>query len=286
LNISRLLDFRVIRIAPFIRNSRVRLSVYAICCVALSACTIDHQLVFSAADQSAIASDANFANLAHAYYQGTTTDGHPMEPKQARNAIIRQLMLLDDLSFQRFALKLYNGRAVTDTVTEIVTTSLTAAATGLTPGTATRVLSGLATGISSSKLSVDKNLFLQQTTPTLVAKMEAQRKIVDANIQQFLKQPIDIYPLEEGLRDFVRYYRAGTLSAAALALSSGAELDRDAANATLQQTKLTNYGTSGPLQEARPSTRSFPSTKNSWMPRVSGLKRPSRPKDPSVTSLN
>lgn len=158
---------------------------------------------------------------------------------QARNQIIRRLLLLDDEYFQTYSNRLSRGRALADTASDIVNTSLTTAATAVNPAATAKVLTGIAAGLQASKLSVDKNIFLQQTAPALIAKMEAQRTEIDAHIQQFLMKSVDVYPLEEGMRDFIKYYRAGTLSAAALSISADAESQRNNANETLQTTKTT-----------------------------------------------
>src|SRR4029077_10093121 len=59
----------------------------------------------------------------------------------------------------------------------------------------------------------------------------------DAHIQQFLLKRVEVYPLEEGMRDFMKYYKAGTLSSAALSITAEAESQKINATETLQTTK-------------------------------------------------
>jgi hypothetical protein len=202
-------------------------------CGALGGCAIEPQFAFNSANQDAIFGASSFRDLADVYYRRV-----PGDPMEARNAIIRRLMLLDDEYFQKYCASFYSGRALADTATDVILSSLTAAATGLTPGTATRVLTGIATAVTATKISVDKNFFLQQSAPAIIAKMEAQRVIVDTYIQQFLQKDVSQYPLEEGLRDFIKYYKAGTLASGVSALAANAVVEREGATQALQQMKL------------------------------------------------
>lgn len=163
------------------------------------------------------------------------------DPAGARNAILHKLLLMDDVYFLRYTLTLYNGRAYADATSEIINTSLTLAATAVAPAQAAKVLTGIAAGLSAAKISIDKNIFLQQATPALIAKMEAQRAEVRTDMVRLMEQPVAVYSLEDGLSDFVRYFRAGTLSAAAQSLTANAEQEHTLANQSLQQAKIGRY---------------------------------------------
>jgi hypothetical protein len=205
-----------------------RWAATVVCSGSLGSCTIDHQFVFANGAPNSLQSNPSFDTLLSDYQAGS---------RLARNQIIRRLMLIDDEYFQRYCSRLYGGRAVADTASDIVNTGLTTAATAVNPAAAAKILTGIAAGLIASKISIDKNIFLQQATPALIAKMEAQRAQVDAHIQQFLMETVADYPLEEGMRDFIKYYKAGTIAAAAQSLTANAEDERSRANETLQLTK-------------------------------------------------
>src|SRR5437899_1909788 len=94
--------------------------------------------------------------------------------------------------------------------------------TKCTPGLAIRAmvaclcltLAASSAGIIGVKGAIDADLFYQKTMPALVAQMDAQRRTVLANILQGLSQGLDLYPLQQGLRDVDSYYAAGTIPGA------------------------------------------------------------------------
>ena len=197
----------------------------------LCGCALDHSLALQGPTRTLLEAQPTFEDLIVQYRSG-------IGAMQARNQIIRRLMLADDEYFLAYTDRLYHGRALADTAGEIINASLTTAATAINPAAAAKVLTGIAAGLAASKLSVDKNIFMQQATTALIAKMEAQRAQVDTRIHSYLTQSVEDYPLEEGLRDFLKYYRAGTLAAAAQSLTADAEQQHTAASDELHDAKL------------------------------------------------
>ncbi len=183
--------------------------------------------------------DSSLQTWAADYYDlANATD--PAEKRRRaddRNNILRRLVLLDDEYFLAWSTHLYGGQATVTSTGEIINTALTGAAAVITPGNATQILSAVASGLSAARTSVDKNFFFQQNVPTLVSKMEQLRAEVKVQLQQYYKKPVSEYTLDDGLQDFVRYYKSGTLTAAAEALNLEVNKDRQSAQDQLETTK-------------------------------------------------
>jgi hypothetical protein len=189
--------------------------------------------------KGAVQPSDNLADWAAEYYKlETSTDSASLSRRRdCRNNILRRLILLDDEYFLAWSTHLYGGQAAITTGGEILNTALTGAASVITPGTATQVLAGVASGLSAARTSVDKNFFFQQNIPTLVSKMEQLRAEIKTQLQEYYTKPVSKYTLDDGLQDFVRYYKAGTLTAAAESLNLEVNQARQAAQDQLQAVK-------------------------------------------------
>jgi hypothetical protein len=107
------------------------------------------------------------------------------------------------------------------------------AATG---GTAAKALyAAISGGLTGAKLSLDKALFYEKTMPVLLQAMQASRKAILVEIRQGLMSPLDAYPLFQALNDVDRYYEAGTLPGAVVAINSQTGQKNEKATAKLEQ---------------------------------------------------
>ena len=207
----------------------------------------DHELALTArvplaapagSVKASVQPDGDLAGWAQEYFALEKAGGAASDrPRVCRNNIVRRLMLLDDEYFLAWCTHLYGGQATATTAGEIINTALTGAASVITPGTATQVLAGVASGLSAARTSIDKNYFFQQNVPTLISKMEQLRAEVKLQIRQYFAKSAADYTLDDALQDFVRYYKAGTLTAAAEALNLEVNKDRQAAQDKLETTK-------------------------------------------------
>ncbi len=160
------------------------------------------------------------------------------EARYNRNRIVRRLMLMDDERFLLWSQRLYGGKAMADTGTDIAVGVLTSAAAASNPAQMAATLSVIAAGLTGARVVVEKNIFLEKSIGALVSQMESDRAKVDAQITQYLKEKDTAeYPLEQGLRDFLRYYKAGTIAAASESLHSNARANAEVASAIVENTK-------------------------------------------------
>jgi hypothetical protein len=148
-------------------------------------------------------------NIIDEFYDDQKTPPHTR--KARRNQILHALIFLTDLNYHEYERDLYTGKASTDTFFDIAVLGFTSAAT-LSGGEAAKsILSAIATGLTGTRLAIDKNFFREQATPVLIAKMRASRIEKLNIILGGTDKEIDIYPLERGLLHILEYYNAGTV---------------------------------------------------------------------------
>ncbi len=166
-------------------------------------------------------------------YFATTSEE---QRKFYRNEIIRRLMRLDDESFNLWSQKLYGARAISSSVADFAT-GIMGAFAAASGATAAQSLGLAIAGVSGARSAADRDIFLEKSSGALVAKMKEDRAKVDAQITQYLKNSTADYPLEQGLRDIIRYYDAGTLASASETLEADAKVAQVGAQAVVENLK-------------------------------------------------
>jgi hypothetical protein len=91
----------------------------------------------------------------------------------------------------------------------------------------TRILSGVAAGLTTADQAYNKQYLLNKTVQILQSQMRADRSDVLTHILAATKTSSAEYPLGMAMSDLEQYYRAGTLSAAFISLSQGASTNAD-----------------------------------------------------------
>jgi hypothetical protein len=141
-----------------------------------------------------------------------TDDAKQKLAQAARNDIGWGLMgLMDDL-YNVYSANLYSGKgavAVTGDALNVGLTTVVAIAGRI----ATKTLFGaLGTAVTGINLSVDKNVFAQQTYQVIALAMETRRTAIYTEISDGLaKKSVLEYPLTAVKRDLVLYLYAGSL---------------------------------------------------------------------------
>jgi hypothetical protein len=150
-----------------------------------------------------------------------------------RNSILSDLMSIVDHDFFRFEEDIRSDRAYKDALVTITSIVLTATATAMGGGAA-KTLSAIDTGLKGANAAIDKEAFVNQTTVALINQMNADRDSIATAIVNSRTKKIDEYPLETGLQDIGRYFMAGTLTHAIVALGAAAGADAADKKAKLQ----------------------------------------------------
>jgi len=130
----------------------------------------------------------------------------------ARNDIAWGLMgLMDDL-YNVYSANLYSGKGALAVTGDAANLGLTTAV-AIASRTAAKTLFGaLGTAITGINLSVNKNVFSQQTYQVIALAMETRRTAIFTEISDGLaKKSVLEYPLTAVKRDLVLYLYAGSL---------------------------------------------------------------------------
>jgi hypothetical protein len=136
------------------------------------------------------------------------------ERTRIRDKIVYSTATEIDKNYAEFKNSFFGERALTETVLDVVQIGLTSAGTfagGQTPN----ILSAIATGVTGSRLSFNKNFFKEKTPDILLSRSDALRAEQWSQIYLKLKDSTDdTYSFYEADRDLVAYYVKGSLEAA------------------------------------------------------------------------
>jgi hypothetical protein len=152
----------------------------------------------------------------------------PTPTKSARNNAISEMMYLIDQAYYDYETNLTHDEQAVGAFGSLATLASTTVSSLIPQGAASRVLSGVATGINGGASIYDQKILLSQTTQALQKQMRADRDTQAATIFGRMNCQYDDYPVGRALVDLEAYARDGTLSSALIALS-----DATSKNATL-----------------------------------------------------
>jgi hypothetical protein len=101
----------------------------------------------------------------------------------------------------------------------------------------TRLLSGIAAGLTTVDQAYNKQYLLNKAIQILQSQMRAKRADVLTHIVARTLYPVSTYPLGMAMSDLEQYYQAGTLSAAFIDLSENTAMTADLAKRTTDNIK-------------------------------------------------
>ena len=132
-----------------------------------------------------------------------------------RNKIVYLTKMEIDKNYAAFKNSFFGERAATETLLDIAQIGLTSAATLAAGETIKTVLAAVATGVSGSRLSFNKNFFKEKSPDLLISRMDAIRIEKWSQLHlQLMNSTDDTYSLYEAEGDLFAYYQAGSLQAA------------------------------------------------------------------------
>jgi hypothetical protein len=141
------------------------------------------------------------------------------EARPVRDLMINRIITDVQVDYKAYEEKLFKGRALFDTGSDVLGIAVTTAATISNGERVKSILAATATALTGSQLSISKNYFREKTTEILITKMQAARESVRTLIMQKMLLPVDQYTFDEAWSNLVDLYYAGTLQGALLALS-------------------------------------------------------------------
>ena len=158
-----------------------------------------------------------------------------------RTEVVMGRLRAMDLLFLQFERAINQEKNGTQIATDWAVLGLSGA--GATAGGATTkaILAAISGGLTGAKLSVDDALFYKQAMPVLLQAMQASRKSILVDIRKGLKTSQEDYHLMQALNDVDRYYEAGTLPGAMIAINSQTGEKNEKATRELKQLIEFNY---------------------------------------------
>lgn len=141
-------------------------------------------------------------------------------PEALRNAQIAKALGQIDANYDTFRSQYFANRTALDTTGDLIGLGLNAAGAAFGGAALKATLAAIAGGIIGARSVLDRDLFAEQSRMVVVLTMDTARAEIRDVIRQSMTEPIDRYPLEVGMQDVERYYQAGTIVSALLALTT------------------------------------------------------------------
>jgi hypothetical protein len=166
------------------------------------------------------------------------------ETKRAeRDKIMTGRIALINLNYNQFIARFSVRKESLDFGTEVTELGLNLATTAVGGAETKTILGAVASGVTGSKLAIDKNFFFEKTVPVLITSMNAQRKMALAPILIGMTNNTDTYPLTQALSDIDAYYFAGTFIGALQAIQADAGAKEKQAEVQITQIRGQQFAT-------------------------------------------
>jgi hypothetical protein len=175
-------------------------------------------------------------NLITQYY--ALTNATEAIKRAERDKIITGRITLINLNYNQFVARFSVRKESLDFGTEVTELGLNLATTAAGGAETKTILGAVASGVTGSKLAIDKNFFFEKTVPVLITSMNAERKTALLPIMVGIGKSTDEYPLTQALSDLDTYYFAGTFVGALQAIQADAGAKEK--QATLNITNIRN----------------------------------------------
>jgi len=169
--------------------------------------------------------------------------------RAARDKIITGRIALINLNYNQFIARFSVRKESLDFGTEVTELGLNLATTAVGGAETKTILAAVASGVTGSKLAMDKNFFFEKTVPVLITSMNAQRKEELAPILTGMKKNTDDYPLTQALSDIDAYYFAGTFIGALQAIQTDAGAKEKNADEVISKIRLAEVFTDTQLSD-------------------------------------
>lgn len=148
-----------------------------------------------------------------------------------RNEIISLRMYAIDLQYTKYESQLTHEDQGINLAATAVNLGLTGASTVIPSLQATHIVSAVATGLTGATTAYDKEILLSKTMQNVQTQMRTNRMTQAAKIIANMDCSLAKYPMGMALSDLEAYYRAGTLTAGLISLSTTlAQAEDDAKN--------------------------------------------------------
>lgn len=197
----------------------------------LSACSTFNggmpNLPYNTEEELAIVKDALKSDASvKSFYDAPTVE--------RRNRFIASRLLITNIEYLKFIKAMSVEESQIHSASEILVLSLDVASTAFTPVKTKTILSALSSITGGTRLSIDKNVFMEKSMSALVSAMNAQRKEVLTRLIKGSALDLNGYSFEQALSDTNDYYLAGTFHGAFTAIQKDASVKEEKAEAVIQ----------------------------------------------------
>ena len=196
---------------PFVLTLRVLKGCLASSLIAISGCGA---LENTGGPPPAFNVDQDIQDLEEHYASVTSIKAYYSagpESKARRDEFIIGRLTLYNLEYIKFVRQFYLSSAQLSSIIDITNIGLGLAATLVEPAVTKGILAAVATGLTGSRLAIERNFFQERTAQVLVTQMNAQRTAALVPIERGLTQRVEQYPLALAIVDLNSYYEAGTV---------------------------------------------------------------------------
>jgi len=161
-----------------------------------------------------------------------------------RNKIVYNITAEIDYAFYDYETKLFLNEGKFHIASDFMQLGLAAGSTVSLGARGKTILGALLTGITGLNLSIDKNVFRQQTVQAISSSMEANRDRIKTTIVKQLANDTTAYPMAAARADLIRYFFAGTLSSGLQQLGQTAAADAKTQSAALSDAQVATFSES------------------------------------------
>jgi hypothetical protein len=149
-----------------------------------------------------------------------------MSPDQRtieRNRVVASYLMAADAKYDQFRGDLAGNVKGGNVAFDVLTLGLTGLASRWT--SAAKDLAAGATVVGGTRASLNRELYFEQTLPTLLSLMDSKRLSVRTDILNGLAKPESEYTIEEAYSDIWRYQSAASIDGAIQQAAAGAAVD-------------------------------------------------------------
>jgi hypothetical protein len=159
-----------------------------------------------------------------------------------RNRIVYNVAAEIDYAFYDYETKLFLNEGKFHIGADFLQLGLAAGSTVSLGARGKTILGALLTGVTGMNLSIDKNLFRQQTVQAIASSMEANRDRIKTTIlKQLSIKDTTAYPLAAARADLIHYFFAGTLSSGLQQVTQTAATDAKTQSTELAKAQVGTF---------------------------------------------
>jgi hypothetical protein len=142
--------------------------------------------------------------------------------ENSRNDLLSQAQTIIDIRYSQFINGTESERKGKEFISDFVELSMNLAGAAVGSAGTKTILAAISAGVNGINGSIDKTYFYEKTFPSLVAQMNADRKVALLRIEKGKGESLSAYSWSQATYDLIDYYNAGTLFSATSSIQKDA----------------------------------------------------------------